>query len=140
MTRRNTGPTPEVRELVMERDGYRCVKCGLPVSGEPGRDYSLQHRVPRGMGGSRDPRLNLPSNLILLHGSGVTGCHGNVESNRTAALAYGYLVPRHADPADVPVLVTTRPGNGVELPEIEWRLFDDQGGWVEYEEATSEAA
>ena len=134
MSRRNTGPTHEVRQLVMERDGYACVKCGFPVSGEPGRDYSLQHRTPRGMGGSRDPRLNLPSNLILLCGSGTTACHGDVEANRATARAHGYLVPRPLDPAEVPVTVTLRPETPFSAAVTVQLLLDDEGGHTEYEE------
>lgn len=129
MSRRNTGPTAEAVALVVERDRYTCVRCGHPVSGERGIGWSVQHRIPRGMGGSRDPRLNLPSNLIILCGSGTTQDHGWVESNRTAALAYGWSVSRHADPAEIPVLVTTWPGDETTLPVIEWRLLDNEGSY-----------
>lgn len=136
MSRRNTGPTAETRQLVLERDGYSCVRCGIPISGEPGIGWSIQHRIPRGMGGSKDPRLNLPSNLILLDGSGTTGCHGDVESNRTAARAFGYLVSRPLDPAEVPVTVTLRPGN----PAVTARyLLDNDGNRFEYEEVGADA-
>lgn len=139
MARRNTGPTPETRALVMERDGYQCVKCGLPVFGEPGRDYSLQHRTPRGMGGSRDPRLNLPSNLVLLCGSGTTLCHGEVESNRSAARAHGYLVSRPLDPAEVPVTVTLRPETPFSTAVVARVLLGDDGSRTEHEEVPSDA-
>lgn len=44
------------------------------------------------MGGTTDPRINDPRNLILLCGSGTTGCHGWVESNRRTAQRLGYLI------------------------------------------------
>lgn len=55
------------------------------------------------MGGSKWPGTNLPSNLLTLCGSGTTGCHGWVESNRTEAMAAGLLVSKYADPVDAPV-------------------------------------
>jgi 5-methylcytosine-specific restriction protein A len=126
--RRNTGPSPETRQAVMERDGFQCVRCGNVVSGEPGRDFSLQHRIPRGMGGSRDPRLNLPSNLILLDGSGTTGCHGEVESHRADAETDGYLVPRTLHPTEVPVTVAVWPASGNTPAVTVQYLLDDLGG------------
>lgn len=126
--RRNTGPTQETRQAVMERDQFKCVRCGRAVSGEPGRDFSLQHRIPRGMGGSRDPRLNLPSNLVLMCGSGATMCHGHVESYRADAETDGYLVPRHLDPAEVPVTVATWPASGRTPAVTVQYLLDDLGG------------
>lgn len=64
------------------------------------------------MGGSRDPRTNDPRNLVLLCGSGVTGCHGEVESNRTRARDEGWLV-RSLDDLDVPLVTVW--GNGIRL-------------------------
>lgn len=47
------------------------------------------------MGGSPLPWVNLAANLIVLCGSGVTGCHGWVESNRDKAYEQGWLIRRH---------------------------------------------
>lgn len=127
MSGKNTGPTDKVRKLVLERDEYRCVRCGHPVTGDPGVGFSLQHRIPRGMGGSKDPRLNMPANLILLCGSGTTLCHGDVESNRAAARAYGYLVWRSLDPAEVPVTVTLQPGSSQAPAVADQFLLDNFG-------------
>lgn len=52
------------------------------------------------MGGSKASWANQAPNGIVLCGSGTTGCHGRVESNRAWAEANGYIV-RH----------------GIELPE-----------------------
>jgi hypothetical protein len=57
------------------------------------------------MGGSKDPEINSLSNLMLLCGTGTTGCHGWVEDRRLEAQADGYLVPSWENPADVRVLV-----------------------------------
>lgn len=88
-----------LRRLVYDRDEGRCQRCARHcLSGV----HSLQHRRPRQMGGDRN--ANTPANLVLLCGSGTTGCHGHVEHNRTEALEQGWLVHRWDDPADIPVL------------------------------------
>ena len=94
-------PTEKVRSQVLDRDEFCCVRCGAYVG--PFGDYSIHHRRPRGMGGTKRPESNLPANLLTLCGSGTTGCHGEVESNRTAAVADGFLVSQHADPEVIPV-------------------------------------
>ena len=89
----------EVRQAVLVRAGWRCERCHVAL----GNDYSLHHRRPRGMGGTKRP--DLPSNLLALCGSGTTGCHGWVESRRAEAIEDGLLVRQHHDPATVPVLL-----------------------------------
>lgn len=126
-----TGPSQGIREIVMERDYYRCVRCGLSVSGEPGKDFSIQHRIPRGMGGSRDPRLNLPANLILLCGSGTTLCHGEVESKRADAREHGFALWRSQNPADEPVTVAIWPASDNTPAVTVQYLLDDLGGRME---------
>jgi hypothetical protein len=66
--------------------------------------FSMHHRHPRRMGGSSRPELNTPANLLLLCGSGTTGCHGRVEGNRTRAYKDGLILHDGADPAGVPVM------------------------------------
>lgn len=90
------------RTLVLARDGYRCVRCGQDLTGRP---YSIHHRFPRGMGGTSLASVHDPANLILLGGTGSTGCHGWVERNRAAAVELGWLVRSGRDPAGQPVLV-----------------------------------
>ena len=84
-----------VRGIVFNRAEGMCEKCG-------GRGQSIHHRKPRGAGGTKI--ADVASNLLLLCGSGTTGCHGWVERNRVQALADGYLVRRVDDPALIPVL------------------------------------
>lgn len=56
------------------------------------------------MGGSKAPNTNSPSNLILLCGDGVRGCHGHVEQNRSEARKEGFNVPQFvANPESIPV-------------------------------------
>jgi len=96
-------PTSAALATVQERDQGRCASCGLPIVGERSRDWSLHHRRPAGMGGDRNPVSHGPANLLLLHGSGVTGCHGHVESHREESYDLGLLVRRGADPREVPI-------------------------------------
>lgn len=94
---RNTAPSASTVKLIRERDNWTCARCGA------GSNLSTQHRVARGMGGTRGPGINLPSNLLTLCGSGTTGCHGLVEAHPTWAQAHGWSVRRTQDPAAVPV-------------------------------------
>lgn len=98
-----TGPTRTTREVVWARAGGRCELCGGSIAGVVG--FSMHHRLPRRMGGSSRPELNTPANLILLCGSGTTGCHGRVESHREQAYGEGLLLREGQDPAAVPVLL-----------------------------------
>lgn len=98
---------------VWERDGGRCRNCGRTLTGQRGVDWSIHHRLPRGMGGTRTASKDDPRYLLLLCGSGNTGCHGWMESHRTEAYALGFLL-RHTlpptDPETVPVLPVSRVG------------------------------
>lgn len=126
-----TGPDARIRQLVMERDGFQCVKCGNVVSGEPGVGFSVHHRAPRGMGGSKHPSINMPSNLLLLCGSGTTGCHHEIESNRAAARDDGFLLWRSQNPAEVPVTVAIWPASdNTEAVTVRY-VLDDLGGRTE---------
>ena len=93
-----TGVAPKTREAVYERDGHRCIRCGAPSP------LTLQHRRARGMGGSSDPSTNGTANLIVLCGSGTSGCHGWVESHPTEANLAGWRVAQRCDPENIPVL------------------------------------
>lgn len=77
------------RVVVIERAGGKCERCG---NNAPYSPFSVHHRAPRRSGGSRDPLVNTPSNLVLLCGTGTTGCHGEIESYREAARESGWLL------------------------------------------------
>jgi 5-methylcytosine-specific restriction protein A len=87
---RATGPDAKTRGLVMARDGGRCRRCG--AIGE-----QIHHRLPRGMGGTRDKKINSPANLVLVCGQ----CHAEIESDRLDAYDTGWLVRRGYDPAGI---------------------------------------
>jgi hypothetical protein len=98
---------------VHTRANRRCERCGTDWSDF----WSMHHRRPRGMGGSKRPEVNAASNILLLCGSGTTGCHGWVESNREEAYELGLLVHKWQMPVEVPVTL--------------WHgtfLLDDDGG------------
>jgi len=109
------GVSKEVRAQVLSRAAYKCERCGIPLS--QGFYYSLHHRTPRGMGGTKAERLNLPSNLVAICGSGTTGCHGFIESNRVMADDEGWLVSRYEESAEIPLFIYG----------VGWRYLTDEG-------------
>lgn len=103
---------------VDSRDQFRCVNCGARMTVVSG---SRHHRMVRGIGGHR------VSNLILLCGSGTTGCHGWVHSHPVEARRRGLIIPANhrpqRDPMEVPVMVLMEGIGKV------WLLLDDDGGF-----------
>jgi hypothetical protein len=102
---RYTGPDKDTVDTVWARDEGRCGWCGRPVNPHSTRgfDWSMQHRRPRRRDGER-PDTNLPSNLELLHGSGTTLCHGEVENQRRAdAIRRGHLLHADGVPSQQPI-------------------------------------
>lgn len=88
----------EQRSTVLLRCAGRCERCGISIANVPA---DVHHRRPRGMGGTRDPEIHSPSNLVVI----CRGCHGWVESHRSEAMHDGWLVPRRdpRTPGDVPI-------------------------------------
>lgn len=85
-----------------------CERCGRGLTrSRRGWQWSAHHRSPRGMGGSADATLGLASNGLILCGHGTDGCHGWVESNRSAAVLAGLIVPEGEVSAEVPVVTYT---------------------------------
>lgn len=81
----------EARQLIYTRSDMRCERCGVSVTWNGGH---VHHRQGRAL---RDHRA---VNLFHL----CTDCHRWVHANPVAARSYGYIVSRHEDPADVPVM------------------------------------
>jgi 5-methylcytosine-specific restriction protein A len=120
MARRNTGPSWEVREQVRERDQDRCAACGISIY--RAGTWSWHHRRNRGSGGSRNPAINSPANLLLLCGDGTALCHGYITAHPAEARADGRSVSLNStvDPADLPV-----------WHAVHGRvLLDHDGGWL----------
>lgn len=94
---KRTGPSAVVVDMVWQRDNGSCARCGTGLNfALRGTQWSLHHRRPRGMGGTKEAWVNQPANLVPLCGTGVTGCHSWVESHRQDARDLGWLVPRNA--------------------------------------------
>lgn len=78
---------------VVARDGGVCARCPAAAGAD------VHHRKARGMGGTRDPRSSDPRNVVTL----CRACHDGIESNRTKALATGWLL-RSYDDLDEPLV------------------------------------
>lgn len=103
-----------VREAVKDRDGYACVACGKSIVG---RQYSLQHRRARKLGGARIEWIDDPQNLITVCGSATSpdGCHFQVMESRNPerdADTLGYVISEwpEIDPRFIPVHYVTEHG------------------------------
>ncbi len=94
----STGPTRATVELVLDRDGHACVKCGLGLHGTRGVDYSIHHRKLRSQGGG-----HTADNLVAMCGHGSAGCHSWAHSRRGAAERLGLIVPSAYEPATFPL-------------------------------------
>ncbi len=72
-----------------------CLAPGGSVLGMPRERVSVQHRRAQGMGGTALTQTNDLANLLLLCGTGVTGCHGWAEVGERAAAETRGLWVRH---------------------------------------------
>jgi hypothetical protein len=70
------------------------------------------------MGGSKNQELHKSANLIVLCGTGTSGCHGWVESNRDKARELGYLIQKVESAGEIPF----QDNNGL------WWYLDNNGG------------
>jgi hypothetical protein len=130
------GVSPDIAAVVAARDWWSCVHCGKNIAGsERGTDWSIHHRIPRGMGGTKDPRINAPANLLVLCGSGTTGCQGLAERCREMARERGLILSRSQNPDEVPVEVCI--GRTSDPLFVETRLFllDNEGSRLEVNRA-----
>lgn len=124
---RNSHPTPAVRRLVLERDGYACVCHGYSVIGQR---YSLAHRLRASQGGKP-----VPSNLITVLGWGGEACHGRIDLYRDPEdEAKGYRLRSGQNPLLVPVMVFSEHGSGITV----W--LNDAGEYLTEDPATGRAA
>lgn len=94
-----SGPSQNTREVVLARAKWYCELCG----GTLNSGMSIHHRKPRQMGGTKNPYINDPVNLLAICGSGTTGCHGWVETHRTDGYECGWLVRTGFNPEEIPI-------------------------------------
>lgn len=73
--------------------------CEVGLRGCFRRANNAHHRKNRSQGGTDDL-----SNLLLLCGSGTTGCHGWITEHPGEAKRMGWSTWRSDNPADVPVM------------------------------------
>jgi hypothetical protein len=103
------------RQVVLARDGTTCQCCGADCTLKLA---SIQHRIPRGMGGSA--LVNIPSNGVLVCGSATTpgSCHNWMEhENRAVAEAMGWLLPKLSGVSPSSVPLYTQPHGWVLLAD-----------------------
>jgi 5-methylcytosine-specific restriction protein A len=98
-----------IRRVVIARDGGRCVACSQWV-----RVPHIQHRIPRGMGGTKRAASYRLSNLLTF----CWRCNlVRVERDRQVAVKQGWVVSQYRDPAETKVKYRGR-----------WAMLDDEGG------------
>lgn len=120
-------------QLVVARDQGSCARCGRHVAHlERGFAWSIHHRRPRGTGGTSIAWVNQPANLLVLCGSGVTGCHGWVERERTRAFNEGLLVSK--------IGVATAMNTRLKHALHGWVLLNNEGGYEAAEDYGKEWA
>jgi hypothetical protein len=92
---KKTGPDKKTAGLVLARADGSCERC---LRRPP---EQLHHRKPRGSGGSSDPAINSPANLLAV----CSQCHLEIEGNRTVSKEQGWLVRFEHSPAETPVWI-----------------------------------
>lgn len=129
-TRKNAGTDwDQVVSRLLERCGGACeartVACLVPADGLlyrlPRERVSVQHRRARGAGGTSLETTNFLDNLLLLCGTGTTGCHGWVETQeRAVGIAMGFVL-EHSYADGRPVQAWRYP---VRVWGGQWRVLD----------------
>lgn len=104
--------TKATRTALHERALHCCEVCGQHGA------TNAHHRTNRSQGGT-----DTLGNLMLVCGSGCTGCHGRITTNPTWAKRQGYTMPATFEPTDIPVLRWSR---FTGSPEVV--LLDNHGG------------
>jgi len=106
-----TGFPPQVRQLIRDRADGVC-EIQAACQGRAAPAWDAHHRLPRGMGGTKRPHVNLAANALCI----CRDCHRLVESQREMALANGWLLRQQQTPAEIPALYRHR-----------WSLLDNAG-------------
>lgn len=104
--------TPATRRALKERAMHCCEVCGQHGAN------NAHHRINQSQGGP-----DTLGNLMLVCGSGTTGCHGRITTSPHWAKRQGYTVPGTFNPCEIPLARWSRFTGHVEVV-----LIDDQGG------------
>lgn len=104
---------------VDNREGHRCLKCGRHMIDPPVGGFSRHHRMRRRDGG------NSYENLVLVCGSGSTGCHGELHSKPRQAISLGLILPANFAPPLDPAIFPVRTHTG------HWKMLDPGGFYGE---------
>lgn len=83
----------KIRTALRDRSHELCEKCGKSYAN------NAHHRINKSQGGR-----NVLSNLLMLCGSGVTGCHGWVTEHPKESYENGWSVRSGGDPVVEPVV------------------------------------
>ena len=110
---------PQVVNIVLERAGNYCEKCGHAQGGE---NFALHHRKLRSQGGE-----DTPANLIAVHHS----CHNlatdSIHLNPAIVKKNGWICPPWEEPENYPLI----------LPDGETVYLDNFGNYI-YKDVESE--
>ena len=133
-----TGFPRDVIDTVNERSGELC-EAALP--GCEGRAVDIQHRRPRGMGGTaKRARAGLHTNCPCNAVAACRACHGWMESHAPEARVLGLAITQHETepPSSLPVLLrggvvllgcdgSTSPASLIDLDEVDeaWVMSAD---------------
>lgn len=86
----------KTKGLVFLRDNGQCIRCGY--EGELNFHHrKLRRHAPK-------DEVHNPENVIMLCGSGTTGCHGWVHSNPRESYRLGWMVRSWDRPEKAPCL------------------------------------
>ena len=85
------------RDVLMERANNGCEVCWGSLE-----TMSVHHRRPRQMGGTKVGWINTSPNLLVICGTGNSGCHGLIESYRKSSYEHGWLLHPGWSPEETP--------------------------------------
>jgi hypothetical protein len=111
--------SPATLDLIWRRAWSCCERCGISLLRNHG-GYSIHHRRRRR---PEFDGVHRAANLLLLCGSGTTGCHAWVHGHPLDSRTEGFIVSSYAEPSSW----------GVRHAAHGWVLLDDEGGvdpWV----------
>ena len=88
--------TTKQRRAILDRDDCSCAGCGRlvanPIDYSPLVEYSVQHRLARGSGGTKR-RVTLADGIVLCgDATSPWGCHFRAENNPDWARSKGFRV------------------------------------------------